>query len=78
MKATIFKNLSYGNYGDHVICNDCGKEMIVPIGTEICPCCGSVGCMEWANQNEPEVELYLFKDTHEIINENAEYTKLFE
>ena len=37
MKATIFKNLSYGNYGDHVICNDCGKEMIVPIGTEICP-----------------------------------------
>ena len=23
-------------------------------------------------------KLYLFKDTHEIINENAKYTKLFE
>ncbi len=30
---------------DHVICNNCGEEMLVDCDTEQCPHCGLDGCL---------------------------------
>jgi predicted RNA-binding Zn-ribbon protein involved in translation (DUF1610 family) len=43
-------------YLDHVKCMNCGKELFIERGSEVCPKCGAVGCLAWANEQEPEVE----------------------
>lgn len=44
-------------YTDHVFCCNCESEMFIPCGSNICPRCGAVGTMMWANEEEPEVEV---------------------
>ena len=43
-------NLSL-EYGDFVVCRNCGKTMLVNIGTEICPICDRE-TLEWVDGNE--------------------------
>ena len=35
--------------GDYVMCCNCGKVMVVRVGTDDCPACGAFGCLAWAD-----------------------------
>lgn len=51
-------------YADKVKCNNCDEEMLVVVGTEVCPICKMRGSLVFVNENEPEVEV----NESEIIN----------
>ncbi len=51
MATIVYKNTPFG---DHVHCNYCGKTMLVPCGTDICPECHADGCLSWVDEDEPE------------------------
>lgn len=51
---------------DHVKCTWCDTESFIPVGDEICPKCKKEGCLTWANEDEPEIEV----DKYKIIGGN--------
>ena len=66
--------------GDFVRCNNCGKVMLLPYGSDICPECGKEGCLAWADDsiqetNESELraveEYKIFHSEKEIKYENC-------
>lgn len=42
---------------DHVICTNCGEEMVVVPGTDVCPKCKRKGTLLWADEGQAEVEV---------------------
>lgn len=50
MKQTIIYNNVH--HGDWVRCNDCGSQMLLPVGADKCPECGSEGTLEWVKDDE--------------------------
>lgn len=43
-------------YGDLVNCNNCSTEnMVIEIGSDICPICGAIGTLSWADEENQEV-----------------------
>lgn len=65
----------YGNitFGDWVHCIYCDTSMLVPVGTEICPCCGcAVGSLSWLDENEDIQEVSL-DDLERNNNYEIEY-----
>lgn len=69
----IYRNLEYGRFADHVICNGCDTEMLVPIGTDICPECGTDGCMRWHNEEQTEVDVQEFTASHKVEYKEAQH-----
>ena len=59
-----------GEYGDFVFCTNCGKTMVVNIGTEKCPECGEVALM-WENSKEQEVSDEFFDNNKDYILINS-------
>ena len=57
MAKPINKITITAEFADYVICNDCENEMLVDIGEDICPMCGSVGTMSWIDDKTPEVNV---------------------
>lgn len=41
---------------DFVNCNNCGKLMLVDLGTEDCPECGGKGCLSWKEAGYEEID----------------------
>lgn len=39
-------------YGDYVVCSNCGAVMLVPCGEDICPMCHEDGCLMWADDEQ--------------------------
>lgn len=48
----LYKNVPEG---DWVRCNNCGKMMLLPYGTEICPECGFEGGLAWVDDEKQEM-----------------------
>ena len=61
------KENTSGEYGDFVFCTNCGKTMVVNIGTEKCPKCGEVALM-WENSNSDNQEV-----SDEFFDNNKDY-----
>ena len=55
-----------GEYGDFVFCTNCGKTMVVNIGTEKCPECSEVALM-WENSKEQEVSDEFFFGNEDYV-----------
>lgn len=55
-----------GEYGDFVFCTNCGKIMVVNIGTEKCPECSEVALM-WENSKEQEVSDEFFFGNEDYV-----------
>lgn len=65
-KTIVYNNCSEG---DWVVCNNCGKKILVPYGADKCPECGSEGTLEWAYGDDyAEVNT----DLLEILGEETE------
>ena len=47
---------AYVEVGDHVRCNNCDTEMLVPHGADICPNCGYNGALAWVSEDEDKKE----------------------
>lgn len=64
MKTKVYDNVEYG---DWVVCTECGNKMLLPCGSDRCPECGKVGCLSWASEKVYEQEMWLM-DIDEIEN----------
>lgn len=54
MATRIYKDVAFG---DHVYCNQCGAEMLLPCGATSCPECYSDGTLRWGDVNMQECGL---------------------
>lgn len=45
------------DYGDFVKCTNCGNTMLVDLGEERCPECGTDGSLMWADEELQELEV---------------------
>lgn len=48
---------TFTDFGDLVKCNNCDKTMLLPVGSEICPCCHTEGCLAWEMTNTKKLSL---------------------
>lgn len=51
---------------DFVVCNNCGKQMYVVVGTDVCPKCMHRGTLTWASDNEDDHMVDAFES--DIVN----------
>lgn len=58
-KIILYSDLNYTRVADYVECNNCGRKMLLPVGADKCPECGSVGCLEWADT--------VFEESQEVV-----------
>jgi hypothetical protein len=64
---------NHGNIADHVKCSNCGTEMLVDVGMDVCPNCEKSGCLAWVNSEQPEVDLeQLEKDLEKELERDVE------
>lgn len=59
----ITKENSSLEYGDYVVCVNCGQTMLVDIGTDLCPYCRTE-TLKWKIPGQPEIhikDIYLLK-----------------
>lgn len=61
---------AFTDFGDLVKCNNCDKTMLLPVGSEICPCCHTEGCLAWVNDEQQEVFSKDLKSQYRIISED--------
>lgn len=61
---------AFTDFGDFVRCNSCGKIMILPIGSEICPCCHTEGCLAWVDDERQEASSKELESQYQIIPED--------
>lgn len=64
-KENTMKNRLTDNtaeYADHVVCANCGVEMLVDVGEDVCPCCAGYGCLMWASGKPDEYAVFLTMD----------------
>lgn len=59
-------NQSTDNLGDFVYCCNCGRTMLVDLGTQKCPECGEETLM-WADENNKEVDEDFFSENGDYI-----------
>lgn len=59
-------NQSTDNLGDFVYCCNCGRTMLVDLGTQKCPKCGEETLM-WADENNKEVDEDFFSENGDYI-----------
>lgn len=62
---------TYTDFGDLVKCNNCDKTMLLPVGSEICPCCHTEGCLAWVNDEHQEAFSKDLKSQYRIISEDV-------
>lgn len=72
VKTIIYRSL---DYGDWVICNNCETQMLLSVGTEICPVCGAKGCMSWVDDNKPEMKADDIKEVEYWKHEDTRICK---
>lgn len=70
-KETMIETLLYNNVilGDWVQCGCCGKQMLLPLGSDKCPECGASGDLMWVSENENEHEI----EKYHLFDISAEY-----
>lgn len=61
---------AFTDFGDLVKCNNCDKSMLLPVGSEICPCCHTEGCLAWVNDEHQEAFSKDLKSQYRIISED--------
>lgn len=61
---------AFTDFGDLVKCNNCDKTMLLPVGSEICPCCHTEGCLAWVNDEQLEAFSKDLKSQYQIISED--------
>lgn len=61
---------TFTDFGDLVKCNNCDKTMLLPVGSEICPCCHTEGCLAWVNDEHQEAFSKDLKSQYRIISED--------
>ena len=68
VKPTLYVYADDG-FGDLCHCNNCGTNVLVPIGADICPHCMKTGCLSWINENKQEssIEDELIKNDYELV-----------
>ena len=58
--TSIFNGITKENssleYGDYVICVNCGQTMLVDIGTDLCPHCRTE-TLKWKIPGQPEIHI---------------------
>jgi len=72
-KVIKFKNLRYGNTADYVYCGCCGKDMLLPVGTQHCPICKQTS-LSWIDENNESMKsgtLKFFEQNLDIIEEDC-------
>ena len=58
MKVVAFADqLDYDNSGDFVKCMYCEKKMLIGKGRERCPECGTVGMLDWIDNEHQECSI---------------------
>lgn len=62
---------TFTDFGDLVKCNNCDKTMLLPVGSEICPCCHTEGCLAWVNDEHQEAFSKDLKSQYRIISEDV-------
>lgn len=60
---------AFTDFGDLVKCNNCDKTLL-PVGSEICPCCHTEGCLAWVNDEQQEAFSKDLKSQYRIISED--------
>lgn len=61
---------AFTDFGDWVKCNNCDKTMLLPVGSEVCPCCHTEGCLTWVNDEHQEAFSKDLKSKYRIISED--------
>jgi hypothetical protein len=61
---------AFTGFGDWVKCNNCDKTMLLPVGSEVCPCCHAEGCLTWVNDEHQEAFTKDLKSRYRIISED--------
>lgn len=61
---------AFTDFGDWVKCNNCDKTMLLPVGSEVCPCCHTEGCLTWVNDEHQEAFSKDLKSEYRIISED--------
>lgn len=61
---------AFTDFGDWVKCNNCDKTMLLPVGSEVCPCCHTEGCLTWVNDEHQEAFTKDLKSRYRIISED--------
>lgn len=62
-------------WGDFVVCCNCGQHLLLPVGSEICPCCNKNGGLAWGDkQQESNADLlksagYKVKNGRQLVSE---------
>lgn len=59
-------NQSADNFGDFIFCHNCGRRMLVDIGTQKCPECEE-NVIDWADENNQEVDESFFSKNDNYI-----------
>ncbi len=75
MRTKLFNNLRYVNHkADLVVCNNCDSgAMLVPVTTDVCPCCGAEGTMQYAREGIETVDIIDFRPQNPINECHAKY-----
>ena len=80
MKITVLdrrtsNNHSADNFGDFVYCCNCGRTILVDLGTQKCPECGGEETFMWADENNQEVDEDFFSENKDYILADKEEMK---